>query len=47
MKMIIQCPNAFFFLCEEDYIERNMQTLATENLFYAFFIKSVFFLIFR
>ena len=32
-----------FFLCEEDYIERNMQTLTTENLFYAFFIKSVFF----
>ena len=31
------------FLCEEDYIERNMQTLTTANLFYAFFIKSVFF----
>ena len=32
-----------FLLCEEDYIERNMQILPTGNLFYAFFIKSVFF----
>ena len=37
----------FFFLCEEVYIERNMQTLTTQNLFFAFFIKSMFFFIFR
>ena len=31
-----------FFLCE-NYIEHNMQTQTTKNLFYAFFMKSVLF----